>query len=145
MRATIRTIWAIAKSPQLQMSDEELHLLLSAQTGKNSLRHLSQHELDAMAAVLGRMKKELEREGSGQKRRRGNLCTVNQRKKIYRLTETLGWDKPSRLSGMCRRMFGVERVEWLTYQQCSKLIEALKKMAEREPERRECDAVESVH
>ena len=33
---------------------------------------------------------------------------------------------------MCRRMFGVTSVEWLDYTQCSKLIEALKAMADRQ-------------
>ena len=35
---------------------------------------------------------------------------------------------------MCRKMFGVGAVEWLDYQQCSKLIEALKSMAKRQKE-----------
>lgn len=38
-------------------------------------------------------------------------------------------------------MFGVACVEWLDYQQCSKLIEALKSMAERK-EKEEADGIE---
>ena len=55
-------------------------------------------------------------------------------KTIFKLTQELGWDKPSRVNGMCRKMFGVGAVEWLDYQQCSKLIEALKSMAKRQKE-----------
>lgn len=37
-----------------------------------------------------------------------------------------------RVNGLCKKMFKVSSVEWLNYQQCSKLIEALKSMVERE-------------
>lgn len=127
----IRTLWGLAKSQELQLTDEELHLLVAAHTGKESIRELSPRELSMMIRVLGNMKSSSSGSEKHGKQIRGNACTVNQRKKIYKLQETLGWDKPSRIRGMCRRMFGVDRVEWLSYQQCSKLIEALKKMAER--------------
>ena len=51
----------------------------------------------------------------------------------------LGWDKPARVNGMCQKMFGVSAVEWLNYQQCSKLIEALKSMLKRQKEKEEQD------
>lgn len=133
MSATIRTIWAIAKSPELALTDEEVHLLVSAHTGKDSIRDLTPHEIHTVVGVLGMMKDHSSRSVRHTGRSYGKSSTVNQRKKIYKLQETLGWDKPSRISGMCRRMFGIDRVEWLSYEQCSKLIEALKKMAEREP------------
>ena len=57
--------------------------------------------------------------------------TENQRKKVYKLTQELGWEKPARVNGLCMKMFKVSSVEWLNYQQCSKLIEALKSMAAR--------------
>ena len=131
MSATIRTIWAIAKSPELALTDEELHLLVAAHTGKDSIRDLTPHEIHTVAGVLGMMKDHSSRSARHTGRSYGKGSTVNQRKKIYKLQEMLGWDKPSRISGMCRRMFGIDRVEWLSYEQCSKLIEALKKMAER--------------
>lgn len=136
-KPSIKMLWGIAKSPELSLSDEELHLLVQAHTGKESIRKLSQREMETVIDVLVSMKKAAARTGRGKKQARGNACTAYQRKKIYKLQETLGWDKPSRISGMCRRMFGVDRVEWLSYQQCSKLIEALKKMAEREQEGKE--------
>lgn len=84
-----------------------------------------------MIGVLGNMKSSASKNGRSDRQTRGNTGTVNQRKKIYKLTETLGWDKPARVNGLCKKMFGVACVEWLDYQQCSKLIEALKSMAAR--------------
>ncbi len=126
----IRMVWGIAKSPELKLTDEELHLLVQAHTGKESIRDLGNRELQTVIRVLLRMKDSAKKSGRG-KRPGGNPATENQRKKIYRLTQALGWDKPARVNGMCRRMFGVSAVEWLDYRQCSKLIEALKAMAER--------------
>ena len=131
-KVTIRTLWGIAKSPELQLGSEELHLVVQAQTGKDSLKELTEPERRRVAYVLGQMK-----ESASGKRKRpvgmtGN-ATDNQRRKIYMLTKELGWDdNPKRLSGFIRRMFRVERVEWLNYEQCSNLIEALKKMIERQ-------------
>lgn len=131
-KVTIRTLWGIAKSPELQLGSEELHLVVQAQTGKDSLKELTEPERRRVAYVLGQMK-----ESASGKRKRpvgmtGN-ATDNQRRKIYMLTKELGWDdNPKRLSGFIRRMFKVERVEWLNYEQCSNLIEAMKKMIERQ-------------
>lgn len=126
----IKKIWGIAKSPELKLTGEELHFLVQAHTGKDSIRALNEREIKTVIRVLCGMKDSVKKEGRG-KNRGGNISTENQRKKIYRLTQELGWDKPARLNGMCRRMFGVSAVEWLDYRQCSKLIEALKGMAER--------------
>ena len=106
---TLRTIWGLAKCPELHMTDEELHLLVSGHTGKESLKQLTKRDTHPST--------------------RGNPATVNQRKKVWKLAQELGWDNPARVDGMCRRMFRVDKVEWLNYRQCSKLIEALKGMA----------------
>ena len=37
----------------------------------------------------------------------------------------LGWSE-AQVNGLARRMFQVERIEWLAPAQCGKLIEALK-------------------
>ena len=45
----------------------------------------------------------------------------------------MGRAEPEKVvNGLARRMFGVERQEWLTAAQCQKLAEALKAMARRE-------------
>lgn len=130
---TIKMLWGIAKSPELSLTDEELHLLVEAHTGKQSIRELNRRELGTLIGILTGMK------DSGTRSRRenarksyGNTGTANQRRKIYRLTQALGWEKPARVNGLCKKMFGVERVEWLDYRQCSKLIEALKSMEARQ-------------
>ena len=134
-------LWGLAKCQELSLTDEELHLIVSAHTGKDSIKQLNQRELGTVIGVLGNMKSSASKNGRSDRQTRGNTGTVNQRKKIYRLTERLGWDKPARVNGLCKRMFGVACVEWLDYQQCSKLIEALKSMAERK-EKEEADGIE---
>jgi len=128
----IRMLWGIAKSQELKLTDEELHLIVERHTGKESIKLLNKREIRSVIGILLDMKDSCRRNERGRKFCRGNPATENQRKKIYRLTQELGWDKPSRLSGMCRRMFGTAAVEWLDYSQCSKLIEALKSMLERQ-------------
>ena len=140
-KPTIRMLWGRAKCQELSLTDEELHLIVSAHTGKDSIKQLNQRELGTVIGVLGNMKSSASKNGRSDRQTRGNTGTVNQRKKIYRLTERLGWDKPARVNGLCKRMFGVACVEWLDYQQCSKLIEALKSMAERK-EKEEADGIE---
>ena len=145
---TIRMIWGLAKSPDLSLSDEELHLLVQAHTGKYSIKELSRRERGTVISALLNMKDS----ASGKKRetkvKRGNVGTNNQRKKIYKLCEELGWDKPSRVNGLCMKMFQTSSVEWLNYQQCSKLIEALKSMVTRkentERAAKECTADEGL-
>lgn len=130
-KPTIRMLWGLAKCQELSLTDEELHLIVSAHTGKDSIKQLNQRELGTVIGVLGNMKSSASKNGRSDRQTRGNTGAVNQRKKIYKLTETLGWNKPARVNGLCKKMFGVACVEWLDYQQCSKLIEALKSMAER--------------
>lgn len=128
---SIRWVWGIAKSPELMLTDEELHLLVQAHTGKDSIKALNKRELQTVIRVLGRMK-----DSAGgrlqEKGHRGSSATEEQRKKVYQLAQGLGWDKPARVNGMCRRMFGLSALEWLDSSQCSKLIEALKCMAVRQ-------------
>lgn len=128
----MRQLWGIAKSPELRLTDEELHVLVEGHTGKSSIRDLNRREMQAVIRVLTGMKDSAKRSGRGRRSQGGSPATENQRKKIYKLTQELGWDKPSRLSGMCKRMFGIASVEWLDYTQCSKLIEALKAMVDRQ-------------
>lgn len=134
MKPLIRKLWGIAKCPELKLTDEELHLIVAKYTGKDSIKELTKSELTTCIREIGKMK-DSAKKSSGQKRWGGNPATENQRKKIYKLTQELGWDKHARVNGLCMRMFRVSSVDWLTYQQCSKLIEALKNMVEREKEK----------
>ena len=139
---TIKMIWGIAKSKELSLSDEDLHLLVQAHTGKSSIKALNRSERGTVIGVLKKMKDSASGKTRKDKFDRGNPTTVNQRKKVYKLAQALGWDKRARIDGMCERMFGESSVEWLNYMQCSKLIEALKSMVRRkEKEDAELQAV----
>lgn len=116
------------------MTDEELHLVVSAHTGKDSIRELNKSELRLVIGILAGMKDSASGRKRSDRRNRGLAGTANQRRKIYKLTESLGWDSPARINGLCKKMFRIACVEWLSYHQCSSLIEALKSMAERKEE-----------
>lgn len=128
-KATLRMLWGIAKSSELSMSDEELHLFVEARTGKSSLKELNQKELNAMVSELARhrgpgaaaAKETVQRDGT----------TGWQLKRIRELAASIGWDNPARVNGLVMKMFHVSAVEWLDSAQCSKLIEALKNIRKR--------------
>lgn len=132
--ASIRTLWAIAKSPELGMSDDDLHAIVYRETGKDSMKKLTQGEVNDLARVLQNMKDSAhasvaeKRTDTG-----GDPRTISQRRKIYQLCYDLGWnDDNRRINGFVKRMCGVDRVEWLTQAQCYTVIEALKKMVARQ-------------
>lgn len=131
---SIRTLWAIAKSPELHLSDEDLHAVVFRETGKESMKKLSQGEINTVARVLQNMKDSVG--GSARSKRTdegGDARTVQQRRKIYALTEALGWNSdPQRIQGFVKRMTGVDRLEWLNVAQCEKVIEGLKAMVARQ-------------
>lgn len=125
--ASIKTLWAIAKSPELGLSDEDLHAVIYRETGKESLRSLTQGELNAAARVLQNMKDSAKIRGGAYVPR-----TAAQLGKIHALEKALGWDgDPQRVQAFARRMTGVDRLEWLTPEQCGKVIEGLKAMVAR--------------
>lgn len=132
---TVRTLWGLAKSPELCLTGEELHMIVQVQTGKDSMRELTGKEIARVAYVLRAMKDSAKR---GKKKDPSFHTNTKQLHKIHALERELGWDKdPKRLAGFIRRMFKVDSVEWLNFQQCSNLIEALKKMLERQEEKNE--------
>ena len=80
---SIRTLWAIAKSAELGMTDDDLHALVFRETGKESIRELTQGQINDVARVLQNMKDGVSQR---QKPKRtdvgGNRQTVAQRQKI---------------------------------------------------------------
>lgn len=131
---SIRTLWAIAKSAELRMTDEDLYAVIYRETQKESMKKLTQDEINTCARVLQNMKDSVSG-GTHTKRTDvgGNSRTVQLRRKIYKLTEELGWnDNPQRIQGFVKRMTGVDRLEWLNETQCTKVIEGLKKILERQ-------------
>lgn len=131
---SIRTLWAIAKSPELRLSDEDLHGVVYRETGKESMKKLTQGEITDVARVLQNMKDSAAR-STGDKRtdEGGNPTTERQCRKIYALTEALGWNNDKRrIEGFVKRMTGIDRLEWLNTAQCEKVIEGLKAILARE-------------
>lgn len=137
----IKTLWAIAKSPELGMTDEDLHELVYRETGKESIRSLTARELGTVARVLQAMKDGVRRDTRSKRTDEGgNPATVQQRRKIWHLCDALGWnDDFRRIQGFVHRLTGTDRLEWLTPAQCEKVIEALKAMLARE-QRKEAKA-----
>ncbi len=137
--ASIRTLWAIAKSPELDLTDDDLHAVIYGQTGKESMKQLTQGEINHLARVLQNMKDGTQNNAQGKRTDEGgDPRTENQRRKIYALCEVLGWNNDvNRINGFVKKMCGVERIEWLSMAQCFQVIEALKKMAARLDKERE--------
>lgn len=131
---SIRTLWAIAKSPELHLSGEDLHAVVYRETSKESMKQLTQGEINTVARVLQNMKDSVN--GNARTKRTdtgGDARTVQQRRKIFALTEELGWNSdPRRIQGFAKRLTGVDRLEWLNVIQCEKVIEGLKAMVARQ-------------
>ena len=128
---SIRTLWAIAKSPELRMTDEDLHAVVYRETGKESMKQLTQGQINEVARVLQNMKDSAARSIRAKRTDEGgNAETAALRRKIFMLMKELDWS-PARVDGLAKRMFQIERQEWLDKRQCMKLSEALKAMVER--------------
>lgn len=126
---SIKTIWGLAKSPELSLDEDSLYSIIYRETGKDSMRKLTQNEINKVCNALSQMKDSIKGKRTDEK---GNDYTKRQRRKIYKLTEQLGWNNNNaRINGFVKKMFDVERLEWLDDDQCSRLIEMLKRMAER--------------
>lgn len=112
---SIRTLWAIAKSPELHLTDEDLHAVVYRETGKESMKMLTQGEVNTVARVLQNMKDSVSRSVRDKRTDTGgDIRTTAQRRKIYALCEALGWnDDPRRIQGFVKRVAHVDRIEWL--------------------------------
>lgn len=130
VKPTLRTIWGLAKSPELNLSDDDLHVIVASQTGKESLKELNAMEIATVVRALMGLK-DMVKKPDKKVKPGGNEGTGYQRKKVYKLAQELGWEDKKRVDGLCRKMFGVDMLEWLNFKQCSKLIEAMKAMAAR--------------
>lgn len=137
---TLRTIWGLAKSPELRLSDDELYMIVANQTGKESLKELNAKEIGMVVRALRNLK-DMSKKSEVRSKEYGNQSTAFQRKKVFKLAESLGWDDKARVDGLCKKMFGVDIIEWLNYEQCGKIIEALKAMVTRKNAAKEKECV----
>lgn len=127
-----RSIWGF--KADLDISNEDLYAIIYKVSNKDSMRALTKRQANEVILSLINLKDKKEgRKLQKRTDKNGKSWTVQQRKKIYALTGELGWnDNNARINGFCKRMFKVDRVEWLDDDQCSKLIEILKKMVVRQ-------------
>lgn len=132
---TLRSLWGLAKCPELQLDEEDLYGIVLRETGKEHMRDMTQSDISRVCRVLYTLK---DRARGGKavchpKRTDEAGCdaTVEQRHRIYHLCKQLGWKHPDQINGFCRRMCRVDRLEWLTPMQCRTIIEALKAMIAR--------------
>lgn len=113
------------------MEDEDLYAVVYRETGKESLRALTVDDRCIMADVLQAMKDSAVRSSHAKRTDEGGTPeTAALRRKMFMLMKELGWS-PAQVDGLAKRMFQVERQEWLDKRQCMKLVEALKAMVER--------------
>lgn len=130
-RYTIKTLWGLAKCKELRLTDEELHLLVTRETGKDSIRELNGSELAHVCHLLQKQKDGIKHQEGTLPDRRGNPQTGRQRRKVDQLREQLCWEERD-VRALTHRMYKVDAVEWLTYYQCQGLIEAMKSILERQ-------------
>jgi len=129
----IKLIWVLAR--QLGMDSDKLHDLVFGVTGQESIKALTVMEgkdvIEALARAGGKITKK-------RKPRRDlplnvvEMITPKQARLIKYLEKKLGWQgNPERLKGFIKRIIKREVVR--TKQEAIRVIEGLKSMAEREP------------
>lgn len=123
----IKKIYATAK--ELDLDSELLHSFIFNLVKVEHISALTSFEANKVIDEL-EYKKTGERK---QKTYRRNMATEDQLLKIKALERALGWEEnPKRLNAFMKKYARVENEKWLTFASASNLIEALKKVYERE-------------
>lgn len=124
MNYTIKSIWGLAKSKELNLSDTTLYDIVHRETGKTSIRKLTNSEIERVCKALSMLKKS--------QKKPDNHITGKQRWLILKLEEELGWkDNPKRLRSFMEKYCRKSNINWLTNREASNLIEGLKGMQQR--------------
>lgn len=132
-RYTVKTLWGLAKCKELRLTDEELHLLVGRETGKDSIKMMNSSELAHVCRILQKQKDDIKRQEGTLTDLKGNPQTSRQRRKVAQLKDKMGWEDRE-VRALTHRMYKVDTVQWLTYSQCQGLIEAMKAILERDGE-----------
>lgn len=115
----------IAKT-KLNLKDDDYRYILQSNFKKDSSKNLDKIEFLKLMEIFEKLgyKKN--------KTKTGNI-TKSQLKKIRELEELLGWkDSPERLEGFIVRQTGHKsKIEWLSVANAQKVIEGMKRIAER--------------
>ena len=138
----IKNIWGFSKD--VGVDKDNLYCMIERISKKDSRRKMTKLQANKLIRELIVLKDNNKKVKNRSSKRRtdtgGNKNTQLQRKKIYSLTAILGWnDNNNRINGFVKRMFKVDRIEWLSEDDCSKLIEILKKMIIRQGKEKELE------
>ena len=138
----IKNIWGFAK--EVNIDKDNLYCMIDRISKKDSMRQMTKLQanklINELIAIKDKNKKSKKSYTQKRTNTGGNNKTKLQREKIYSLTGILGWnDNNNRINGFVKRMFKVDRIEWLDEDDCSKLIEILKKMIIRQGKDKELE------
>lgn len=122
---TISTIFGLGKA--LGLSPEDTKAMAYGLIGKDSLKKFTQREInDVCYTMMQHKDKQLDAT------KNPSRASNQQLYRIRELEKLLGWaEEPERLQAFLRKRFKVVAVEWLSGEQASKVIEALKQMHRR--------------
>ncbi len=122
-KAQVAKIYILSK--ELGLDNDLLHELVSAETGRDSLKDMTVPE---GILIIDRL------QGHGTPK---GMATPRQKRFIEGLLKNIGWvlddGKPDidRLEGLLKSKFQVDSYKWLTVKKASEVIEALKDMKAR--------------
>ena len=137
----IKNIWGFSKD--VGVDKDNLYCMIERISKKDSMRKMTKLQANRLIRLIVMKDNNKKVKHKTSKRRTdagGNKSTQLQRKKIYSLTAILGWnDNNNRINGFVKRMFKVDRIEWLSEDDCSKLIEILKQMIIRQGKEKELE------
>ena len=136
----IKNIWGFSKD--VGVDKDNLYCMIERISKKDSMRKMTKMQANRLIRELIVLKDNNKKVKNRSAKRRtdtgGNKNTQLQRRKIYSLTAILGWNgNNNRINGFVKRMFKVDRIEWLSEDDCSKLIEILKQMIIRQGKEKE--------
>ena len=137
----IKNIWGFSKD--VGVDKDNLYCMIERISKKDSMRKMTKLQANKLIRELIVLKdnnKKVKNRLAKRTDTGGNKNTQLQRKKIYSLTAILGWnDNNNRINGFVKRMFKVDRIDWLDETQCNKLIEILKQMIIRQGKEKELE------
>lgn len=137
-QAQVRAIYGRAKTRT--MDDDQLHALVTAETGKDSIRMLDRKEADKVIVALGGTplyrNNKSRRTTQHQRKQKGvkQIVTSEQLEFMSSLASQLDWKKET-LTNFCQRQ--IKRGAPSTTEEANKVIEGMKAILSRRPERQQ--------
>jgi len=124
----------IAQS-QLNLEDDIYRALLTRVTGKSSAAKLNLKELDQVIDELVKQGFVMKSKTKQRKPKpRKELTAMISKIEALLLDNNLPWNYAHAIA---KRQFGVDKLEWLTYEQCHSVVAALQIYADRQKKKKE--------